>query len=98
MELLTLDEEKLLVWFGCKNLSYTKERLKIVGLCVTDNDFKKIVFGFLQKLQDEEYETSYSDMYEDIRAEDEARKAAREQYLAVLHDLTGHEAEYLLRA
>lgn len=70
----------------------------LIGLYATDNEFKKLVFGLFQKLKNEDYETIYSDMYEDIRAEDEARKAAREQYLAVLQDVTGHEAEYLLRA
>lgn len=98
MALLTLDEEKLLVWFGCPNLEFTKKRLKMMGLLVTNNDFKKIVFGLFGKLNTEDYESVYPDMYYDIYAENEARKAAREQYLAVVNDMTGHEAEYLLRA
>ena len=97
MELLTLDEEKLLVWFGCENLKFTKKRLKMVGLYATDEDFRKLVFGLLRKLNTEEYASIYTDMFYDICAEDDARKAARDQYLAVLSDTTGHEAEYLLR-
>ena len=97
MELLSLDEEKLLVWFGCANLEFTKRRLKMVGLYATDEDFRKLVFGLLRKLNTEEYASIYTDMFFDICAEDDARKAARDQYLAVLSDTTGHEAEYLLR-
>mgnify|MGYP003447187332 CR=1 FL=1 len=97
MELLTLDEQKLLVWFGCENLKFTKKRLKMVVLYATDEDFRKLVFGLLGKLNTEEYASIYADMFFDIRAEDDARKAAREQYLAVLSDTRGHEAEYLLR-
>ena len=97
MELLTLDEEKLLVWFGCENLKFTKKRLKMVGLYATDEDFRKLVFGLLRKLNTEEYASIYTDMFYDIYAENDARKAARDQYLAVLSDTTGHEAEYLLR-
>ena len=97
MELLTLDEEKLLVWFGCENLKFTKKRLKMVGLYATNEDFRKLVFGLLRKLNTEEYASIYTDMFYDIYAENDARKAARDQYLAVLSDTTGHEAEYLLR-
>lgn len=97
MELLTLDEEKLLVWFGCEKLEFTKRRLKMVGLYATDEDFRKLVFGLLGKLNTEEYASIYTDMFCDICAEDDARKAARDQYLAVLSDTTGHETEYLLR-
>ena len=97
MDFLTLDEEKLLVWFGCENLEVTKRRLKMVGLYATDEDFRKLVFGLLRKLNTEEYASIYTDMFYDIYAENDARKAARDQYLAVLSDTTGHEAEYLLR-
>lgn len=97
MELLSLDEEKLLVWFGCENLECTKRRIKIVGLYATDEDFRKLVFGLLRKLNTEEHASIYTDMFFDIRAEDDARKTARDQYLAVLSDTTGYEAEYLLR-
>ena len=97
MELLTLDEQKLLVWFGCENLKFTKKRLKMVVLYATDEDFRKLVFGLLRKLNTEEYASIYTDMFYDIYAENDARKAARDQYLAVLSDTTGHEAEYLLR-
>lgn len=97
MELLSLDEEKLLVWFGCENLEFTKRRLKMVGLFATDEDFRKLVFGLLRKLNTEEYASTFTDMFFDIRAEDDARKTAGNQYLAVLSDTTGHEAEYLLR-
>ena len=97
MELLSLDEEKLLVWFGCENLEFTKRRLKMVGLYATAEDFRKLVFGLLRKLNTEEYASIYTDMFYDICAENDARKAARDQYLAVLSDTTGHEAEYLLR-
>ena len=97
MELLTLDEEKLLVWFGCENLKFTKKRLKMVGLYATDEDFRKLVFGLLRKLKTEEYASIYTDMFFDICAENNARKAARDQYLAVLSDTTGYDAEYLLR-
>ena len=97
MDFLTLDEEKLLVWFGCENLEFTKRRLKMVGLYATDEDFRKLVFGLLRKLNTEEYASIYTDMFYDIYAENDARKAARDQYLAVLSDTTGHEAEYLLR-
>ena len=97
MELLTLDEEKLLVWFGWENLKFTKKRLKMVGLYATAEDFRKLVFGLLRKLNTEEYASIYTDMFYDIYAENDARKAARDQYLAVLSDTTGHEAEYLLR-
>ena len=97
MDFLTLDEEKLLVWFGCENLEFTKRRLKMVGLYATDEDFRKLVFGLLRKLYMEEYASIYTDMFYDICAENDARKAARDQYLAVLSDTTGHEAEYLLR-
>lgn len=97
MELLSLDEEKLLVWFGCENLKFTKKRLKMVGLYATDEDFRKLVFGLLRKLNTEEYASIYTDMFYDRYAENDARKAARDQYLAVLSDTTGHEAEYLLR-
>ena len=94
---MTLDEEKLLVWFGCENLEFTKRRLKMVGLYATDEEFRKLLFGLWRKLNTEEYASIYTDMFFDIRAEDDARKAAREQYLAVLSDTRGHEAEYLLR-
>ena len=97
MDFLTLDEEKLLVWFGCENLEFTKRRLKMVGLYATDEDFRKLVFGLLRKLNTEEYASIYTDMFYDIYAENDERKAARDQYLAVLSDTTGHEAEYLLR-
>ncbi len=97
MELLSLDEEKLLVWFGCENLEFTKKRLKMVGLYATDEDFRKLVFGLLGKLNTEEYASIYTDMFYDICAEKDARKTARDQYLAVLSDTTGYEAEYLLR-
>ena len=97
MELLTLDEEKLLVWFGCENLKFTKKRLKMVGLYATDEDFRKLVFGLLRKLNTEEYASIYTDMFYDIYAENDERKTARNQYLAVSSDTTGHEAEYLLR-
>ena len=97
MELLSLDEEKLLVWFGCENLEFTKRRIKMVGLYATDEDFRKLVFGLLGKLNMEEYASIYTDMFYYICGEDDARKAAREQYLAVLSDTRGHEAEYLLR-
>ena len=97
MELLTLDEEKLLVWFGCENVEFTKNRLKMVGLFATDEDFRKLVYGLLRKLNTEEYASIYTDMFFDICAENNARKAARDQYLAVLSDTTGYDAEYLLR-
>lgn len=97
MDFLTLDEEKLLVWFGCENLKFTKKRLKMVVLYATDEDFRKLVFGLLRKLNTEEYASIYTDMFFDICAENDARNAARDQYLAVLSDTTGHEAEYLLR-
>ena len=97
MDFLTLDEEKLLVWFGCENLKFTKKRLKMVGLYATDEDFRKLVFGLLRKLNTEEYASIYTDMFFDICAENNARKAARDQYLAVLSDTTGYDAEYLLR-
>lgn len=97
MEFLLLDEEKLLVWFGCENLEFTKRRLKMVGLFATYEDFRKVVFGLLGKLNTEEYASIYTDMFYDICAEDDARKTARDQYLAVLNDTRGHEAEYLLR-
>ena len=97
MGLLSLDEENLVVWFGCENLEFTKNRLKMVGLFATDEDFRKLVFGLLRKLNTEEYASIYTDMFYDICAENDARKAARDQYLAVLSDTTGHEAEYLLR-
>ena len=45
----------------------------------------------------EEYTSIYTDMFFDIRAEDDARKTARDQYLEVLSDTTGFEAEYLFR-
>ena len=69
----------------------------MVGLYATDEDFRKLVFGLLRKLNTEEYASIYTDMFYDIYAENDARKAARDQYLAVLSDTTGHEAEYLLR-
>ena len=97
MELLSLYEEKLLVWFGCENLEFTKKRLKMVGLFATDEDFRKLVFGLLGKLNTEEYASIYTDMFYDIYAENDERKTARNQYLAVSSDTTGHEAEYLLR-
>ena len=97
MGLLSLDEENLVVWFGCENVEFTKNRLKMVGLFATDEDFRKLVFGLLRKLNTEEYASIYTDMFYDICAENDARKAARDQYLAVLSDTTGHEAEYLLR-
>ena len=97
MELFTLDEEKLLVWFGCENLEFTKRRIKMVGLYATDEDFRKLVFGLLGKLNTEEYASIYTDMFYDIYAENDERKTARNQYLAVSSDTTGHEAEYLLR-
>ena len=97
MELLSLDEEKLLVWFGCENLEFTKRRLKMVGLYATAEDFRKLVFGLLGKLNTEEYASIYTDMFYDIYAENDERKTARNQYLAVSSDTTGHEAEYLLR-
>lgn len=97
MELLSLDEEKLLVWFGCEKLEFTKRRLKMVGLYATDEDFRKLLFGLLGKLNMEEYASIYTTMFYDIYAEDDARKTDRDQYLAVLSDTTGHEAEYLLR-
>ena len=97
MELLTLDEEKLLVWFGCENLEFTKKRLKMVGLYATDEEFRKLIFGLLGKLNTEEYASIFTDMFYDICAENDARKAARDQYLAVSSGTTGFEAEYLLR-
>ena len=97
MGLLSLDEENLVVWFGCENLEFTKRRLKMVGLYATAEDFRKLVFGLLGKLNTEEYASIYTDMFYDICAENDARKAARDQYLAVLSDTTGHETEYLLR-
>ena len=97
MELLSLDEEKLLVWFGCANLEFTKRRLKMVGLYATDEDFRKLVFGLLGKLNTEEYASIYTDMFFDICAEDDARKAAIDEFVLLFSDTRGYEAEYLLR-
>lgn len=98
MELLTLDEEKILVWFGCPNLKLTRKRLMAAGFYATDNDFKKSVFELLEKLKSEDCESVYPDMFYEIYAENEARKAARDEYVAALTDMTGFEAEYLLRS
>lgn len=69
----------------------------MVGLYATDEDFRKLVFGLLGKLNTEEYASIYTDMFYDICAENDARKAARDQCLAVLSGTTGFEAEYQLR-
>ena len=98
MELLSLEEEKLLYWFGDDNLNNTIRRLQYVGMLATDNDFKKVAFGLSNgKLQTEEYASVYEDMFYDIRSEHDARKYNREQALRVLLDVLGHEAEYLPR-
>ena len=56
MELLSLEEEKLLYWFGDDNLNNTIRRLQYVGMLATDNDFKKVAFGLSNgKQQTEEY-------------------------------------------
>ena len=44
MELLFLEEERLLYWFGDGNLQNTIKRLQYVGMMATDNDFKKVAF------------------------------------------------------
>lgn len=41
MELLSLEEEKMLYWFGDDNLNNTIRRLQYVGMLATDNDLKK---------------------------------------------------------
>lgn len=98
MELLSLEEEKLLYWFGDDNLNNTIQRLQYVGMLATDNDFKKVVFGLSNgKLQTEEYASVYEEMFYDILAEHDARKYNREQALKVLLDVLGHQAEYLPR-
>lgn len=98
MELLSLEEEKLIYWFGDDNLNNTIRRLQYVGLLATDNDFKKVAFGLSNgKLQTEEFASVYEDMIYDIRSEHDARKYNREQALRVLLDVLGHEAEYLPR-
>lgn len=98
MELLSLEEEKLLYWFGDDNLNNTIRRLQYVGMLATDNDFKKVAFGLSNgKLQTEEYAAVYEDMFYDIRCEHDARKYNREQALRVLLDVLGHEAECLPR-
>ena len=63
MGLLSLDEENLVVWFGCENLKFTKKRLKMVVLYATDEDFRKLVFGLLRKLNTEEYASIYTDVF-----------------------------------
>lgn len=84
MELLSLEEEKLLYWFGDDNLNNTIRRLQYVGMLATDNDFKKVAFGLSNgKLQTEEYASVYEDMFYDIRSEHDARKYNREQALRV---------------
>ena len=98
MELLSLEEEKMLYWFGDDNLNNTIRRLQYVGMLATDNDFKKVAFGLSNgKLQTEEYASVYEDMFYVIRSEHDARKYNREQALRVLLDALGHEAEYLPR-
>ena len=98
MELLSLEEEKLIYWFGDDNLNNTIRRLQYVGLLATDNDFKKVAFGLSNgKLQTEEFTSVYEDMFYDIQSEHDARKYNREQALRVLLDVLGHEAEYLPR-
>ena len=43
MELLTLYEEKLLVWYGCANVEFTIARLKFVAINTIDIDHKKAI-------------------------------------------------------
>lgn len=96
MELLSLEEERLLYWFGDGDLQNTIKRLQYVGMMATDNDFKKVAFGLSNgKLQTEEYASVYEDMFYDILTQHDARKYNREQTLKVLLDVLGHEAEYL---
>lgn len=98
MELLSLEEEKLLYWFWDDNLNNTIRRLQYVGMLATDNDFKKVAFGlFNGKLRTEEYVSVYEEMFYDIRCEYDARKYNREQALKVLLDALGHETEHLPR-
>ena len=98
MELLSLEEEKMLYWFGDDNLNNTIQRLQYVGMLATDNDLKKVAFRLSNgKLQTEEFTSVYEDMFYDIRSEHDARKYNREQALRVLLDVLGHEAEYLPR-
>ena len=97
MELLTLYEEKLLVWYGCANVEFTIARLKFVAINTIDLDHKKAIIGLCRKLETEEYQSVYEDMFYDIQAEEAARKAATLQYAAVANDNTGYTAEYLLR-
>lgn len=98
MELLSLEEEKMLYWFGDDNLNNTIRRLQYVGMLATDNDLKKVAFRLSNgKLQTEEYASIYEEMFYDIRCEHDARKYNREQALRVLLDVLGHEAEYLPR-
>jgi hypothetical protein len=75
LALLTLDEEKLLVWFGCSNLEFTKKRITAVCLYATCDDFKKTVVGLLGKLNTEDIESVYPDMFYDISAENEMKKS-----------------------
>lgn len=98
MELLSLEEERLLYWFGDGNLQNTIKRLQYVGMMATENDFKKVAFGLSNgKLQTEEYASIYEDMFYDNLTQHDARKYNREQALRVLLDVLGHEAEYLPR-
>ena len=98
MELLSLEEERLLYWFGDGNLQNTIKRLQYVGMLATDNDFKKVAFGLSNgKLQTKEYASVYENMFYDILTQHDARKYNREQALKVLLDVLGHEAEYLPR-
>ena len=97
MELLTLDEIQILEKYGCHNLQFTRIRLRWVGLLAVNEDYRKAIFALCEKLNTEDYESIYTDMYEDIMMDYEARKAARDQYQAVFNDNTGYEAECLLR-
>ena len=96
MKPLTLDEVKILLWFGGDSLQTTRAKLCCLARLAESAELRETVIGLLWKLWQEEYADIYEDMIYDIRADHEARQAASNQYWQVLNDETGSEAEALL--
>lgn len=64
---LKMKEMQLINWFGCPNLIYTRERIHLAAMLVTDAEMKKNLYRVCRFLAREEIAYRYPIMYEMIR-------------------------------
>ena len=49
---LKMKEMQLINWFGCPNLIYTRERIYLAAMLVTDAEMKRIFIEYADSLQE----------------------------------------------